>query len=100
MKRSPTRTKPPASRSTSMKKCADKVGTKATEYDQAKEEIGAHFKKVDQRLDGMINAVNTAVSKAQAEGAQGTELEETKQNDPADRRLAAVRAQQNLYFVA
>ena len=56
-----------------------KVGTKTTDYEPAKEEIGAHFKKIDQRLDGMINAVNTAVGKAQAEGAQGTELEETKQ---------------------
>src|SRR5262249_55296687 len=53
-----------------------KVGTKASEADQAKEEINAAFKKVDQRLDEMINKVNTAVGRAQTEGAQGTELEE------------------------
>ena len=49
----------------------------------------------------MINSVNTAVSKAQSEGAQGTELEETKQKIQqiccASMRL---RAQQDLYFVA
>jgi hypothetical protein len=75
-----------------------RVGTKATEYDQAKEEIGAHFKKVDQRLDGMINAVNTAVSKAQAEGAQGTELEETKQR--IQQIAASIRSEPNKTYIS
>ena len=38
------------------------------EYDQAKEEISAHFKKIDQRLDAMINAVNTAVRRPRRKG--------------------------------
>ncbi len=75
-----------------------KVGTKATEYEQAKEEIGTHFKKVDQRLDGMINAVNTAVAKAQAEGAQGTELEETKQK--IQQIIASLRAEPNKTYIS
>jgi len=53
-----------------------RVGTKNLEYDQVKEEINAHFKKLDQRLETVTNAVNAAVQKAQADGAQGTELEE------------------------
>lgn len=75
-----------------------RVGTKATEYDQAKEEIGAHFKKIDQRLDAMINAVNTAVSKAQSEGAQGTELEETKQR--IQQIAASFRSEPNKTYIS
>jgi len=55
-----------------------KIGTKAEEYDQAKEEISTHFKKVDERLNALTTAVNTAVAKAVAGGASGPELEETK----------------------
>ena len=47
--------------STSMKKCEERSAPRPPSIDPAKEEIGAHFKKIDQRLDGMINAVNTAV---------------------------------------
>jgi hypothetical protein len=75
-----------------------RVGTKTAEYDQAKEEIGAHFKKIDQRLDGMINAVNTAVGKAQAEGAQGTELEETKQR--IAQIAASMRSEPNKAYIS
>ena len=57
-----------------------------------------HFKKIDQRLDGMINAVNTAVSKAQAEGAQGTELEETKQR--IQQIAASMRAEPNKNYIS
>jgi hypothetical protein len=75
-----------------------KVGTKAAEHDQAKEEIGAHFKKVDQRLDGLITAVNTAVGKAQAEGAQGTELEDAKQN--VQKIIASFRSEPNKTYIS
>jgi hypothetical protein len=75
-----------------------KVGTKAEEHDQAKEEIATHFKKVDQRLDAMINAVNTAVSKAQQEGAQGTELEETKQK--VQQVIASLRSEPNKTYIS
>ena len=75
-----------------------RVGTKAQEHDQTKEEISAHFKKVDQRLDAMINAVSAAVSKAQAEGAQGTELEETKQK--VQQVIASLRAEPNKTYIS
>jgi hypothetical protein len=75
-----------------------RVGTKAQEHDQTKEEIAAHFKKVDQRLDAMINSVNTAVSKAQAEGAQGTELEETKQR--VQQVIASLRSEPNKTYIS
>jgi hypothetical protein len=75
-----------------------RVGTKAQEHDQTKEEISAHFKKVDQRLDAMINAVSAAVSKAQAEGAQGTELEETKQR--VQQVIASLRAEPNKTYIS
>jgi hypothetical protein len=75
-----------------------KVGTKAAEHDQAKEEIGSHFKKIDQRLDGLINTVNTAVSKAQAEGAQGTELEDAKQN--VQKIIASFRSEPNKTYIS
>ena len=75
-----------------------RVGTKATEHDQTKDEIAAHFKKVDQRLDVLINSVNTAVSKAQSEGAQGTELEETKQR--VQQVIASLRSEPNKTYIS
>jgi hypothetical protein len=75
-----------------------RVGTKAQEHDQTKEEIGAHFKKIEQRLDGMINTVNASVTKAQQEGAQGTELEETKQK--VQQIIASLRAEPNKTYIS
>jgi hypothetical protein len=57
-----------------------KIGTNKAEAEEAKEEISAHHKKIDQRLDELANQVNAAVQQAQASGAQGPELEEAKQN--------------------
>ena len=48
--------------------------------------------------DGMINAVNAAVAKAQAEGAQGTELEETKQK--IQQVIASLRAEPNKTYIS
>jgi hypothetical protein len=75
-----------------------KVGTKAEEHEQAKDEINAHFKKIDQRLDTMITAVNTAVSKAQAEGAQGTDLDDTKQK--VQQIVASLRSEPNKTYIS
>jgi hypothetical protein len=55
-----------------------RIGTKAKEYDAAKQEITAHFKKVEERIDNLINSVNAAVETAEKDGAQGKELEEIK----------------------
>jgi len=75
-----------------------KVGTKNQEYDQVKEEINAHFKKMDQRLEAVTNAVNAAVQKAQADGAQGTELEEAKQN--VQKIIGSLRSEPNKSYIS
>ncbi len=67
-----------------------KIGTTAEESEPAKEEITAHFKKIDERLNNLTTQVNAAVQKAQAGGAQGPELEDAKQNvQQVDRLLSA-----------
>ncbi len=55
------------------------VGARAEEFDPAKTEVATHFKKVDDRLAGIANMINAALSRAQAAGAQGPELEDAKQ---------------------
>ncbi|HEX3450299.1 MAG TPA: hypothetical protein VHS97_18740, partial [Isosphaeraceae bacterium] len=75
-----------------------KVGTKNQEYEQVKEEINAHFKKMDTRLENVTNAVNAAVQKAQADGAQGTELEEAKQN--IQKIIASLRSEPNKSYIS
>src|ERR1700688_3710429 len=35
-----------------------RIGTKAQECDAAKQEISANFKKIEERIDNLINAVN------------------------------------------
>ena len=75
-----------------------KVGTKNQEYGQVKEEINAHFKKMDTRLENVTNAVNAAVQKAQADGAQGTELEEAKQN--IQKIIASLRSEPNKSYIS
>ncbi len=55
-----------------------KIGTRAEEYDQAKEEITTSFKKIDEKLNTLTTDVNNSVAKAVTAGASGPELEETK----------------------
>ena len=77
-----------------------KIGIKAEESTPAKEEISAHYKKIYERLDDLMNAVNAAVQKVQQSGAQGPELEDPSKS-PADRSTRyRSRAQQDLYLVA
>lgn len=55
------------------------VGTKAAEFDTAKTEVAKHLKAVDERLAAIVNSVNATVTRAQAAGAKGTELEDSIQ---------------------
>jgi hypothetical protein len=55
-----------------------RIGTRAEEFDATKQEISAHFKRVEDRIDNLMNAVNAAVRTAEQNGAQGPELEDTK----------------------
>jgi hypothetical protein len=83
---------------TRVEEMRNKIGVKATEHDPAKEEIAAHFKKVDERLNKLQEDVNGAVQKAQANGAQGPELEEAKQN--VLRIIASLRAEPNKTYIS
>jgi len=75
-----------------------KVGARAEEYDQAKEEIATHFKKVDEKLNTLTTAVNTAVAKAVTAGAAGPELEETKNR--IQQAIQSYRSEPNKTYIS
>jgi hypothetical protein len=75
-----------------------KIGARAQDCGQVSEEISAHFKKVDERLDALLEQVNAAVLNVQANGAQGPELEETKQN--AQRVVASLRSEPHKTYIS
>ncbi len=75
-----------------------RVGTKAQEFDAAKEEISANFEKVEVRLDNLVKAVNAAVQRAQQNGAQGPELDNVKLN--VQRTIASYRSQPSKNFIS
>jgi len=75
-----------------------RIGTKAQEFDPAMKEISANFVKVEERLDNLVNAVNTAVQTAQQNGAQGPELDNVKLN--VQRTIASYRSQPNKNFIS
>src|SRR5262249_9834685 len=54
------------------------IGTRANDFEPAKDEITGHFKKIDDRLNNLMNQVNTAVQKAQQAGLQAQEVEDVK----------------------
>jgi len=55
-----------------------RIGSRAEEFDGAKAEIAAEQKKVDDDLASLIGQANEAISKIQAAGASGPELEDAK----------------------
>ena len=74
-----------------------RIGTKAQDFDPAMKEISAHFAKVEERLDGLINVVDTAVQRAEQNGAQGPELDNVKLN--IQRTIASFRSQPNKNYI-
>lgn len=70
-----------------------RIGTRVTDYEPAKAEIDTHFKKIDDRLNNLMNQVNTAVEKAKAAGAQGPELDDTKAK--IQQAIASLRSEPN-----
>jgi hypothetical protein len=74
------------------------LGARAEEYDPAKAEITAHLKKVDSRLNDVATAVNTAVSKAEAAGAQGQEL--TDARDKVQQLIQSFRSEPNKSYMS
>ena len=77
----------------------NRVGTKAKEYDAAKEEITANFKNVDERVNNLMSSVNAAVQAAKQNRAQGKELEDTTAQAAEGVRIVSQRAEQELYFL-
>jgi hypothetical protein len=75
-----------------------KIGTRATDYEPAKEEINAHFKKVDDRLNTIMGAVNAAVEKAKNSGLQGPELDDTK--GKIQQAIASLRSEPNKTYAS
>jgi hypothetical protein len=75
-----------------------RVGAQAVEFDAAKEEISANFKKVEDRLNNLINAVNAAVQTAQENGAQGAELEDAKLK--VQKAFASYRNEPNKNYIS
>jgi len=75
-----------------------KIGTKAEEAQTARDEIAANFKKIEERLNNLTNAVNAAVQTAQQNGAQGPELEEAKLN--VQKAIASFRSEPNKNYVS
>ncbi|QEH34342.1 hypothetical protein OJF2_28780 [Aquisphaera giovannonii] len=50
------------------------AGAKANEFDPAKAEIGAAFKKATERVANLVNSTNAAIQRAQQAGAEGKDL--------------------------
>jgi hypothetical protein len=75
-----------------------KIGTRATDFEPASEEIKGHFKKLDQRLNDLQNQVNTAVQKVEQAGAQGPELTDTK--NKILQAIASYRSEPNKSYIS
>ena len=75
-----------------------KVGTKATEYDPAEGEVDASIKKNDQRVDGMTRDGQHGGLEGPAEGAQGPELEDAKQN--VQKAISSLRSEPKKNFIS
>jgi hypothetical protein len=75
-----------------------RVGTKAVEFDAAKEEITADFKKVEDRLNDVMRAVNAALRTAEQNGAKGPELEDAKLK--VQKAIASYRDEPNKNYIS
>jgi F0F1-type ATP synthase membrane subunit b/b' len=75
-----------------------KLGTRAEEADAQKDEIVAHTKKVDERLNNIVNSVNAAVTRAQEAKAASNELQQYKDN--IQQLAASFRNEPNKTYIA
>ncbi len=76
----------------------NKLGVKASDIDPVNEEINVHQKKIVERLGKLQEDVNAAVQKAQANGAQGPELDEAKQN--VQKAIASLQSEPNKTYIS
>ncbi len=75
-----------------------KIGTKAGEFDAAKDEIAGHHKKIDERLTALQAAVDAAVAKAQAAGASSADLQDAR--DKIRQTIASYRGEPNKTYAS
>jgi hypothetical protein len=74
------------------------VGTRADEYDQAKTQVAAHLKKVDDRLGELAGNIVALINKAQSAGAQGQELEDAKAK--VQQIISSYRSEPNKSYIS
>src|SRR5271165_3127392 len=54
------------------------AGARAEEFDSAKAEVAAFFKKNSERINNLVTTTNAAIQKAQQAGAEGKDLDEAR----------------------
>jgi HAMP domain-containing protein len=83
---------------TQIEELRNRIGVRTEEADAIKNEIEAHYKKVNERLDALGNAVNTTLQKAQAAGAQQQELQDLQ--DRMRQAIQSFRGEKNLNYIS
>jgi hypothetical protein len=79
------------------------VGTRAEEFDAAKDEIEKHLRapntsKVEERLNNVLNSINNAISKAKSSGANTPEIQEAQET--VTRVVASFRQEPNKTYIS
>jgi hypothetical protein len=78
------------------------VGTRAEEFDAAKEEIEKHLTgkntKVEERFNTLATGVNNAISKAKSAGANAQDLQDAQET--VQRVVASFRAEPNKTYIS
>jgi hypothetical protein len=83
---------------TQIEELRGRIGVRTEEADAIKNEIDAHYKKVYERLDTLGGAVNTALQKAQAAGAQQQDLQDLQ--DRIRQAIQSFRAESNRNYIS
>jgi hypothetical protein len=79
------------------------VGTRAEEFDAAKDEIDKHLKaantsKVEERLNAVLTSVTNSITKAKSSGANSTEIQEAQ--DTVQRLVSSFRQEPNKTYIS
>ncbi len=78
------------------------VGTRAEEFDAAKDEVDKHLTgkntKVEERFNNLATAVNNAIQKAKGAGANAQELQDAQET--VQRVVASFRAEPNKSYIS
>ena len=83
---------------TSVESLRKDIGVRAEDADAIKTEIKNEYKKIDDEVKSLVDQVNVAVTKAQAAGANGPELEDAKSK--VQQIAAAYRGELNKNFIS